>query len=121
MSDKLDKVVDAISAKTNNNDIEWDRMKGSFEKQNPFYRQYIMDNYFNYDGMNCYVAEYNNGYIYYTKSPNDKYGELSIQPSEDTDLTILASSGSNKKLEELENTIKNKIDNPDDFINSLLK
>ena len=118
MTDKLDKAVEAITLKTKNNKIEWERMTGSLSTQNVFYKQYILDGGFEYDGINCYVAHFKDGYIYFNNSSSDEYKELAIQPSSKSDITVLAFGS--KKLKELENSIKNTLDNPDDFIDSLL-
>ena len=117
MSDKLEKAVDAIIAKTENGMIQWERKDVEMYKKNPFYKKYISDNYIVLDGINNYVSTYNEGYIYFTNQTG--YREIAIQPKENADLTIL-SSGSTSKLKSLEEIIKNSLDNPDDFIDSLL-
>lgn len=72
------------------------------------------------DGINSYVASYDEGYIYFTNQVEDGYREIAIQPKRNADITVL-STGRAPKLKNLEETIKNELDNPDDFIESLLK
>lgn len=119
MADKLEKVVDAIIKKTESGEIEWERMD-DYNSQNPFYRNYISDNCMSFDSMNNYIASYNNGYIFFTNQSDAGYREIAIQPKENADITVL-STGRSQKLKTLEEVIKNELDNPDDFINSLLE
>lgn len=119
MSDKLEKAVDAIMHKTESGTIAWKRMD-DLNSQNPFYKKYLSDNYMMFDRVNNYMAPYNNGYIFFTNQTDDGYREIAIQPNENADITVL-STGRSQKLKSLEEVIKNELDNPDDFINSLLE
>lgn len=118
MGDKLEKAVDAIIKKTGNGVINWERIDIKEYRSNPFYRKYVDDNYFELDGMNSYMAPYNGGYIFFTNQVNSGYREVAIQPKINADITVL-SSGNDSKLKLLESTIKNELDSPDDFIDSL--
>lgn len=120
MSDKLEKAVDAILKKTEENKIQWERTGEGLLKKNPFYYKYIDENCMSVDGVNNYMAPYNNGYIYFTNQITDGYREIAIQPNENADITVL-STGRSEKLKTLEEVIKNELDNPDDFINSLFE
>lgn len=119
MNDKLEKAVDAIVNKTESGKIEWKRMD-DFNSQNPFYRKYLSDNYMAFDKVNNYMAPYNEGYIFFTNQTDEGYREVAVQPKEDSDITVL-STGRSEKLKTLEEVIKNELDNPDDFINSLIE
>lgn len=119
MNDKLDKAVDAITKKTESGVIEWKRME-NFNEQNPFYQKYCSDNYMSFDHVNNYMASYKDGYIYFTNQVDENYREIAIQPNENADITVLA-TGHSSKLKTLEEVIKNELDNPDDFINSLFE
>jgi len=119
MSDKLEKVVDAIINKTESGEIEWDRMD-DYSSQNSFYKNYISNNYMMFDEVNNYMASYNDGYIFFTNQTEEGYREIAIQPNKNADITVL-STGRSANLKMLEEVIKNKLDNPDDFINSLLE
>ena len=120
MSDKLDKAVDAVIKKTEDGTISWERIDKDFYNKNSFYHKYVSDNYMMLDGVNNYIAPYNDGYIYFTNQVDDNYREIAIQPNKNADITVL-STGTSSKLRTLEETIKNELDNPDDFINSLLE
>lgn len=119
MNDKLEKAVDAIMRKTESGTIEWKRME-DYSTQNPFYKKYLLDNYMTFDMVNNYMAPYNDGYIYFTNQTDEEYREIAIQPNENSNITVL-STGRSQKLKTLEEIIKNELDNPDDFINSLLE
>lgn len=119
MNDKLEKAVDGILKKTENGKIDWERSSIDLFQENPFYKKYITDHDMVIDGVNNYVAPYKNGYIYFTNQVADGYSEIAIQPNEKADITIL-SSGNSSQLETLEETIKNNLDNPDDFLNDLI-
>lgn len=119
MNDKLEQAVDAIISKTESGTIEWERM-AEYKSQNPFYKRYLSDNFMTFDGVNNYMASYNDGYIFFTNQTDDGYREIAIQPHENADITVL-STGRSSKLKTLEEVIKNELDNPDDFINSLLE
>lgn len=119
MNEKFEKAVDAIIKKTENGKIEWERTDIGIYNSNPFFHQYICDNCMEFDGINSYVAPYNNGFIYFTNQTDDGYRELAIQPNNNADITVI-STGRSQKLKTLEETIKSDLDNPDDFINSLL-
>ena len=119
MNDKLERAVDAIIKKTEDGKIDWDRTDIDLWRKNPFYNKYVSNNDMAIDGVNNYIAQYKNGYIYFTNQVEDGYREIAIQPSDNSDITVL-SSGTSAKLKSLEAIIKNEIDNPDDFIDSLL-
>ncbi len=119
MSDKLEKVVEAIINKTESGEIEWERMD-DYNSQNPFFKNYISNNCMMFDAVNNYMASYNDGYIYFTNQTDESYREIAIQPNKNADITVL-STGRSENLKMLEEVIKNELDNPDDFINSLLE
>ena len=119
MSDKLEKAVDAIIDKTENGQISWERIDTNWYNKNAFYKNYISENYMALDVINNYVASYNEGYIYFSNQLHDGYREVAIQPNKNADITIL-STGRTSKLKTLEEIIKGKLDNPDEFIDSLL-
>ncbi|MBQ9928968.1 MAG: hypothetical protein IJO65_13480 [Lachnospiraceae bacterium] len=118
MSDKLEKAVDAIIQKTEEGKIEWERTDAEMLRKNPFYYNYISNNDMAVDPVNNYVAPYKDGYIYFTNQVEDGYREIAIQPKVNADITVL-STGRSTKLRTLEEIIKNELDNPDDFIESL--
>lgn len=120
MSDKLEQAVEAIISKTENEMLDWRRVDKKDYDANPFYKQYIQNNQMWLDGINNYVAEYNNGYIYFTNQVEEGYREIAIQPKSNADITVL-STGRNTKLKNLEEVIKDRLDNPDDFIDSLFE
>ncbi len=119
MSEKLEKAVDAIISKTEKGQISWNRIDANILKNNPFYKQYISENYMELDLINNYVAPYNGGYIYFTNQTFSDYREIAIQPKENASITVL-STGRSVKLKMLEENIKNELDNPDEFIESLI-
>lgn len=119
MGDKLEQAVDAIISKTESGQITWERIDSNLYNRNPFYKRYVSENYMIMDGVNNYVAPYKDGYIFFTNQVNDSYREIAIQPKSNADITVL-STGRSSKLKTLEETIKNELDNPDDFIESLL-
>lgn len=119
MSDKLEKAVDAIIQKTEDGKIEWERTDAGLLRKNPFYYKYISNNEMVEDNVNNYIAPYKDGYIYFTNQVEDGYREIAIQPRANADITVL-STGRSAKLRTLEETIKNELDNPDDFIDSLI-
>lgn len=119
MNDKLEKVVDAVIDKTEKGKIAWERADINLYNENAFYHKYISNNYMTIDGVNNYVAPYKDGYIYFTNQVDDGYREIAIQPNKNADITVL-STGRSSKLVTLEEVIKNELDNPDDFIDSLL-
>ena len=119
MSDKLEKAVDAIIEKSKDGRISWERTDKEYYKKNPFYFQYIQENVMGIDGINSYTASYGDGYIYFTNQVEDGYKEIAIQPNKNACLSIL-STGRSAKLTALEETIKNELDNTDDFIASLI-
>lgn len=116
MSDKLEKAVDAIIKKTENGKIQWERKDVELYKSNPFYKKYVSDNYINLDGINNYVGSFKDGYIYLTNQSG--FRELAIQPNVNADITVLSFEAEGK-LKVLEEKIKNILDDPDDFIDSL--
>ena len=118
MGDKLEKAVDAIIQKTEVGKIEWKRTDEELLRKNPFYYHYMSNSDMAIDGINNYIAPYKEGYIYFTNQVADGYREIAIQPSYNADITVL-STGRSSKLRTLEETIKNELDNPDDFIESL--
>lgn len=120
MNDKLDRAVEAILQKTQNGIIDWERIDYGYCKENPFYRQHVSERDMAVDGINSYMAEYKEGYIFFTKQADFGYSEIAIQPNPNADITVLA-TGSTPKLRNLEATIKEELDNPDDFIDSLLE
>lgn len=65
------------------------------------------------------MAPYKEGYIYFTNQVEDGYREIAIQPNKNADITVL-SSGNSPKLKTLEETIKNELDDPDDFLDDLI-
>lgn len=119
MNDKLEKAVDAIISKTENGQIDWARIDNDLCRRNAFYKKYISENYMALDVVNNYVAPYMDGYIYFTNQADSGYREIAIQPNENADITVL-STGRTSKLKTLEEIIKNELDNPDEFIDSLL-
>lgn len=119
MSDKFEKAVDGIINKTEDGKIEWERSDIDLWRKNAFYNKYISSNDMRIDGINNYVAPYKEGYIYFTNQVEDGYREIAIQPNENADITVL-SSGNSPKLKLLEETIKNELDDPDDFLNDLI-
>lgn len=120
MSEKLEKAVDAIIKKTEEGQILWDRVDANICKNNPFYLQYINENFMDFDLVNNYVAPYNDGYIYFTNQTFSDYREIAIQPKSNASITVL-STGRSSKLKGLEENIKDELDNPDEFIESLFK
>ena len=118
MSDKLEKAVDAIIKKTEEGSIKWERNSADLMKKNLFYGKYILKNDMEIDYVNNYFAPYKDGYIFFTNQVNYGYREIAIQPKQDADITVL-STGRSDKLRALELMIKNKLDDPDDFIESL--
>lgn len=120
MGDKLEQAVEAIIDKTENEMLDWRRVDKKDYDVNPFYRQYIENNQMCLDGINNYVTEYNNGHIYFTNQVDEGYREIAIQPKANADITVL-STGRNAKLKILEEVIKDQLDNPDDFIDSLFE
>ena len=119
MDNKFAQAVDAVIKKTEENKLVWERVGTEFYQNNPFFRKYIQDNYILLDGINNYMALYKEGYIYFNNSEGGGYREIAIQPKEGADVTVL-SMGRVNSLEKLENAIKSKLDNPDEFINSLI-
>lgn len=119
MTNKLEKAVDAIIDKTESGLISWERIDSNLYNKNAFYKKYISDNYMALDVVNNYVASYNDGYIYFSNQISDNYREIAIQPNKNADITVL-STGRSSKLKTLEELIKNELDNPDEFIDSLL-
>lgn len=119
MNDKLEKAVDAVIDKTENGKIAWERVDVELYKKNAFYRKYVSNSDMIVDGVNNYIAPYKDGYIYFTNQVDDGYREIAIQPNKNADITVL-STGRSSKLTILEEVIKNELDNPDDFIDSLL-
>lgn len=119
MGNKFEKAVDAIIQKTEDGKIEWERTNIDLWRQNAFYNKYITNNDMSIDGVNNYMAPYKDGYIYFTNQVEDGYREIAIQPNANADITIL-SSGNSPKLRTLEETIKNDLDNPDDFLDDLI-
>lgn len=119
MNDKLEKAVDAVIEKTESGRISWERIDIEYYKSNPFYYQYVQDNVMGLDGINSYVAPYGEGYIYFTNQVEDRYRELAIQPNIKACISTLA-TGRSTKLVSLEEAIRNKLDNTDDFIESLI-
>ena len=106
MDNKFVQAVDAVMKKTEENELTWERVRNDHVKKNSLYRKYIEDNYIMLDGINNYVASYNEGYIYFNNSEGGGYREVAIQPKEGADVTVL-SMGRVSKLENLENLIKN--------------
>lgn len=123
MSDKLDRVVDAIIKKTEDGLLDWERIDGGYCKRNSFYRRYAEDNGLELDGINTYMASYDGGYIFFTNQSQFGYREIAIQPNKGADITTLSTGSANStpKLSELESIIKEELDNPDDFLDSLLR
>ena len=120
MRDKLDQAVEAILEKTQEGRIDWERIDRNYCNKNPFYRQHVIDYDMDVDGINSYMAEYKNGHIFFNKQADFGYSEISIQPNKSADITVLA-SGMAPNLQKLEASIKEELDNPDDFIDSLLE
>lgn len=120
MNDKMSRVIDNVIKKTQRGELEWERIDKTYFNQNPFYRNYIYENELNVDGINNYMAEYNNGYLFFTKDSDFSSRELAIQPHEKSDLTVIG-AGMASQLHNLEAVIREKMDNPDDFIDSLLE
>ena len=118
MGDKLNKAVDAIVKKTEEGKMDWERTDERMMRKNAFFRKYIDDNGIEFDGMNNYMAEYNQGYIYFSNQSG--FREIAIQPNNNADITILE-TGLSSNLRKLEELIKDRLDNPDDFINSLFE
>ena len=119
MNDKLEKAVDAVIDKTEKGKINWERTDTNFYNRNAFYHKYVSNNGMILDGVNNYVAPYGEGYIYFTNQVDAGYREIAIQPNKNADITVL-STGRASKLMTLEDIIKDKLDNPDDFLDSLL-
>ena len=71
------------------------------------------------DTVNCYQADYNNGVIYYTNQIYDGFRELDVQPEADKAITKV--SKDYRQLSYLEDAIRKQIDNPEDFLSSLLE
>lgn len=120
MSDKLSKVMDSIIRKTENGELEWERIDKTYFNCNPFYRDHIYENELTIDGINNYMAEYKNGYLFFTKDSDFSSGELAIQPNAKAALTVIE-AGMGPQLRTLEAVIKEELDNPDEFIDSLLE
>lgn len=116
MSDKLEKAVEAIVAKTEDGKIQWERKNEEVYRKNPFYRKYVSEHFITLDGISDYVAPYKEGYIYLSNQSG--YREIAIQPNDNADITVLSAEPGGK-LKRLEDVIKNNLDNPDDFIDSL--
>lgn len=119
MNDKLEKAVDAVIDKTEKGKIAWERTDANLYRENAFYHQYVSNSDMRIDGVNNYIAPYGDGYIYFTNQVDDGYREIAIQPNKNADITVL-STGRSSKLLTLEEIIKDKLDSPDDFIDSLL-
>ena len=71
------------------------------------------------DTVNCYQTNYNNGVIYYTNQIYDGFRELDVQPEADKAITKV--SKDYLQLSFLEEAIRKQIDNPEDFLSSLLE
>lgn len=71
------------------------------------------------DFVNHYMAPYKDGYIYFTNQVDDGYREIAVQPRANAGITVLA-TGRSSKLRILEDAIKSELDDPDDFIESLI-
>lgn len=119
MNDKFEKALEAIIEKTESGRISWKRTDIELYRTNQFYNQYVKENDMGIDGINNYAAPYGEGYIYFTNQVEDGYRELAIQPNEKACISVLA-TGKMSKLTVLEETIKNELDNTDDFIDSLI-
>ncbi len=120
MNNKLAQAVEAVLKKTKVGELEWERIDRNECRENPFFQKYVFDNYIELDGIHNYRAAYNDGYIYFNNSAGEGYREVAIQPKKDADITVL-SIGHIPVLEELETEIKYALDNPDEFIDSLLE
>lgn len=120
MNDKMDKVIDNVIKKTKKGELEWERIDKTYFNRNPFYRNHIYENDITVDGINNYMAEYNNGYLFFTKDSDFSSGELAIQPHAKADLTVIE-MGMGPQIRALEAIIREELDNPDDFIDSLLE
>lgn len=116
----FDKTIEAIINKTKNKIIQWDRIDQNYINRNSFYKKYILDNFVNVDGINQYVASFTNGNIFFSKDSESGYCEVAIQPGPKAAIMPIK-SGNSGALRILEEEIKEKIDNPDDFINKLLE
>ena len=119
MDNKFERVLEAIIDKTESGNILWKRTDTELYRTNPFYSQYIRDNDMGIDGINNYSASYGEGYIYFTNQVEDGYRELAVQPNKTACVSVLA-TGRVPKLTVLEDKIKNKLDNTDDFIDSII-
>lgn len=120
MNDKMGKVVENVIKKTESGELEWERVDNTYLRQNPFYYKHVCENDLTVDGINNYVAEYNNGYLFFSKDSEFGSAELAIQPHAKADLTVIE-MGMRPQLRTLEATIREELDNPDDFIDSLLE
>ena len=118
-TEKYIKVVSAIKEKTENKKIEWMRIEKNDFENNPFLYRHFSDNDMAFDVYNSYKASYNKGTIYFTNQEYDSYRQVSIQPEEGKAFTVL-DQGNDELLQELEKDIKAQVDNPDDFLDSLL-
>lgn len=118
--EKSKKLVSAIKEKTENDKIGWERITQDDFRNNPFLYKHFSDNDMAFDILNSYKASYNKGEIYFTNQEYDSYRQVFVQPDCGKAVTVLE-QGNNTLLRELENDIKAQIDNPDEFLDSLLE
>lgn len=81
-----------------------------FKSQTPFYKNVFL----------IIIWRHITGDIFFYNQTDEGYREVAIQPKENSDITVL-STGRSEKLKTLEEVIKSELDDPDDFINSLIE
>lgn len=117
--ERENKLINVIIEKTTNSSLVWRRIQKVDFDSNIFLRRYYSDNNMAMDTVNCYQADYNNGVIYYTNQIYDGFRELDVQPEADKAITKV--SKDYRQLSYLEDAIRKQIDNPEDFLSSLLE
>lgn len=118
--ENCDKLISAIKEKTENKILGWERITQDDFRNNPFLYKHFSDNDMAFDVINSYKASYNKGEIYFTNQEFDSYRQVFVQPDIGKAVTVLE-QGNNSLLCDLENDIKEQIDNPNDFLQSLLE
>ena len=118
-SERENKLINVIIEKTTNSSLVWRRIQKVDFDSNIFLRRYYSDNNMAMDTVNCYQTNYNNGVIYYTNQIYDGFRELDVQPEADKAITKV--SKDYLQLSFLEEAIRKQIDNPEDFLSSLLE
>lgn len=112
-------LINAIIEKTKNDQITWGRVDNFSYSNNRFLYSFFSENDMAMDIVNTYEGVFGSGRIFLTNQKFDNYLLLLVQPTDNTDLTAY---GKHEQLllEELEYEVKEKIDNPRDYLSALL-